>query len=511
MKRYIQACIAGILGLSFLVSTSYGQGDVPPQIIDLEVLIFRSETGDPFGTYFDPVPFDPATELAREADIVRLHLTIALPPDQNGGGGGGGGNEQDQGPFFLLQGLSVPLANYPSPEGPPLPDAGREFVTVRQGNTNYVENNGIAEFDIDFLIPPFLGRNQARLRVPPLINWDVRYICQVLLAGTQDPGCNFNLDAGLFAGGCNDPVTGFGFFIFVVEHPSLAPPNPPPFADAGPDLTVQVGGSATLDGSRTFDGYNVGFGSDATTVNDRDTLQFTWEWISGPERVDPIVRDPINEPAVAEANFNTVGTYVYRLTADDGVNDLPTQDSVTVNVVSAIPENRGPQARISAPAHAVVLGGIIQLDGTGSTDPDGDPLTFRWKQTNELGGPLSDTEIRNAFQPLSGLDSPVSTWQAVRTGTYYFRLIVSDGSEQDVAEVSVDVVSTGTAGIVVMRFDQNGETPISVPGRESTQTPDQTSDDTSSLAPFASPAACGVGLMPLAILPLAIGAMRRRR
>ncbi|MBL8881059.1 MAG: hypothetical protein JNG88_18240, partial [Phycisphaerales bacterium] len=410
------AIVAAILGLSLWGTNAKAQ-DLPPQLVDVDFFILRSLTGDPFGIFLDPVAFDPATELAREIDIVRIHITMQLPADQ-GGGGGGGGNQNDLGPYFNLQGLSFPLVNYPSPSGPPLPDSNDAFESVRQGGTNYTEGvNGIAEFDLDIRIPPFQGRNQARLRTPPLINWDVRYICQVLLSSSEDPGCNFDLEAGLFVGGCEEPVSGFGFLLFVIEHPSLTPPNPPPFADAGPDQTVQVGGSAILDGSRTFDGFNVGFGEAANTVFDRDQLDFSWEWISGPERVDPIVRDPTNAPAIAEVNLNTVGTYIYRLTVDDNVNALPTQDSVTINVVSAIPANRGPIASIVSPTSAVVLGGIIQLDGTGSTDPDGDPLTFRWRQTNELGGQLSDTEIRQAFQPLSGLDSPVSSWQAVRTGT----------------------------------------------------------------------------------------------
>lgn len=505
MMQEKRAAIAGILGLFLCVPVTFAQQE-PPQIIDVDSFILRNVTGEPFGFYLPEVPFDLNTELARETDIVRLRFTVQLPVVQ-GGGGGGGGNQQDQGPFYNLLGVSIPLAGYPAPLGPPLPDATTAFQSLRRAGTNFVENNGIATFNIDIYIPQFQGRNQARLL--GFIPWDVRYLCQILLSSTQDPGCNFNPQGLNFAGGCREPVSGITFPILVIEHPNLGPPNPPPFADAGPDQTVQVGNTAILDGSRTFDGFNVGFGDDATRVIDQDQLEFTWEWISGPERVEPIVRDPVNAPAIAEVNFNTVGVYVYRLTVDDGVNAFPTQDSVTINVVSVVPENRGPRARINGPSQAVIIGGIIQLDGTSSSDPDGNPLTFRWRQTNELGGSLSTTEIRTAFQPLSGLESPVSTWQAVRPGTYYFRLIVSDGQLQDVAETVVRVVSAGTAGVVVMRLDESGQTFLETPGLAATETV-VPGDSDDALSPMVAPGLCGFGLMPVALLPLALAAMRRR-
>jgi hypothetical protein len=54
------------------------------------------------------------------------------------------------------------------------------------------------------------------------------------------------------------------------------------------------------------------------------------------------------------------------------------------------------------------------LDGRSSSDPDGDALTYRWEQTSPA------------------LTSPVGTSSTVTltrgTGTYAFRLTVSDGS-----------------------------------------------------------------------------------
>lgn len=71
---------------------------------------------------------------------------------------------------------------------------------------------------------------------------------------------------------------------------------------------------------------------------------------------------------------------------------------------------------------------VIILDGTGSSDPDGDPLSFIWEQTDGPDVALSSTNIARPTLTVPDL------------GVYVFRLTVSDGrGGSDQAEVTVTV------------------------------------------------------------------------
>ena len=54
------------------------------------------------------------------------------------------------------------------------------------------------------------------------------------------------------------------------------------------------------------------------------------------------------------------------------------------------------------------------LDGSASSDPDGDALTYKWEQT---GGPT--VQLHDATQAVLSVDAPAN-------GTYSFRLTVTD-------------------------------------------------------------------------------------
>jgi hypothetical protein len=85
---------------------------------------------------------------------------------------------------------------------------------------------------------------------------------------------------------------------------------------------------------------------------------------------------------------------------------------VTVEVVAV---NLAPVA-YAGPDQISRLFGTYTLDGSGSFDPDGDAITFFWKQVD---GPAV---------ALSNPNGAVTSFQVTTTGDYIFELVVSDPS-----------------------------------------------------------------------------------
>ena len=409
------------------------------------------------------------------------------------------------------------------PDGPPIPQLFKTVsIFVPEANTTFTfsSNENMGEFfgaseesgitptqdfrygatpppaailTIQFAIPEFIGRSQSRLDPENPIDYDVAYLLRFSVSNESDP----EVDA--FGFSLSADINSISQFIFVIENPILADPNPPPFAEATSDRSIVAAGtSVLLDASRTFDGFNVGFGAGTPRVFERDDLEFSWEWISGPTRVDPVqtgVHDPL---ATVTLNVPTPDDgsdpYVFRVTVDDGKGGLPSNATVAIEVRENIPINNPPSSIITGPADPVTVGSLITLNGSQSADVDGDPLTYRWRQISELGETLTIDELRIAFQPISGLATSISTWQAVEPGTFYFRLLVNDGQFVTASTFSIEVIEAATAGVV----DNNA-------GVAADESAGSVFD---SLAPIVP--ACGAGLVPLAIVPLALVGWRRR-
>lgn len=125
----------------------------------------------------------------------------------------------------------------------------------------------------------------------------------------------------------------------------------------------------------------------------------------------------------------------FQLVVSDGNSNSP-PDTVDV-VVEDAGGNVAPVADAGADQTVVKLDEVT-LDGTGSSDPDGDALTYGWVQT---GGPsvnLSDTQ---GDQPW--FVAP----QVSEATTLSFELVVNDGefdSASDSVSVVVNPASAGT-------------------------------------------------------------------
>ena len=92
--------------------------------------------------------------------------------------------------------------------------------------------------------------------------------------------------------------------------------NQPPGVDAGPDQAVTLPAAASLDGTVTDDGL----------PNPPGAVTTTWSQVSGPGTVTFANPNAVD----TTASFSGAGTYVLRLTANDG--GAGASDTVTVTV-----------------------------------------------------------------------------------------------------------------------------------------------------------------------------------
>lgn len=192
--------------------------------------------------------------------------------------------------------------------------------------------------------------------------------------------------------------------------PADGPGTTPPVAHAGPDQTAIVGETVTLDGSASFD-------------VDGDALTFEWSQRAGP----PVQFDT---PSAASVSFQAAvpGTHEFTLTVSDG--SFFATDNVTVEVFDGEGNTR-PVAVITPDETVVGLAEEATLDGSQSTDAEGDTLSWSWRQ---VSGPTAT---------LVGQDTPVLTVSATNVGVVVVELVVSDGRLDSRPVQATVIVSDG--------------------------------------------------------------------
>jgi hypothetical protein len=180
------------------------------------------------------------------------------------------------------------------------------------------------------------------------------------------------------------------------------PPNQPPVVLTGAAQTITLPASNTiLDGSRSYD-------------PDGSISSYAWVLVSG---TGGSLATPSS--AFTKVSGLTEGTYIYKLTVTDNNDDSAfALDTIMVNPADTLPPvnilpvaNAGPDQTITAPSSTV------NLDGSGSYDPDGIISAYTWVL---ISGPGAVT-INN-----SNTGNPTVT--GLIPGVFLFQLTVTDSS-----------------------------------------------------------------------------------
>jgi len=206
--------------------------------------------------------------------------------------------------------------------------------------------------------------------------------------------------------------------------------NTVPVADAGPDQTVTEGDSVTLDGSGSSDA-------------DGDGLTYAWSFVSVP--VTSAVTDAsLSDPTAIGPMFTTdvVGDYVLQLIVNDGT-DPSLADTVTITA-EVLVLNTPPVAN-AGPDDTVTKGTLVQLDGSGSSDTEGSPLTYSWMLMSIPSGSAAMLSDPTAVNP---------TFTADLAGTYVAELIVHDGTDPSAPD-TVTITATNTIPVANANGDMN--------------------------------------------------------
>jgi PKD domain len=160
----------------------------------------------------------------------------------------------------------------------------------------------------------------------------------------------------------------------------------------------------------------------------------------------------------------------------------------------------------AGPDQAVNEGTLVTLDGSGSRDPDGEPLTtYQWTQV--AGDPVS----LNLADPAH----PTFTAPTVPRGgaTLTFELTVSDGSATSAPDsVNVSVKDVNHAPVAEAGDDQtvNEGVEVTLDGRSSTD-PDNDASPIAGTKQRARPSRCPTPRVPRPASPHHSWALRHRR
>ncbi|MDR4508329.1 MAG: PKD domain-containing protein [Candidatus Brocadiaceae bacterium] len=174
-----------------------------------------------------------------------------------------------------------------------------------------------------------------------------------------------------------------------------------PVAYAGPDQTVN--GVISLDGSGSFDANG-------------DPLTYRWTVLSKPLESLAVLDNPTDVMPTLITDVS--GDFIVGLVVHDGLGNSAS-DKVVISVGDV------PPLADAGPDQPVTIGETVSLDGSGSSDANGDALTYKW------------TLVSRPFGSNAALDNPTimaPVFTADVVGDYVAMLIVHDGKRDSLSD-----------------------------------------------------------------------------
>jgi hypothetical protein len=190
--------------------------------------------------------------------------------------------------------------------------------------------------------------------------------------------------------------------------------NAAPVANAGAAQSVTTASVVTLNGTGSTDANN-------------DTLTYRWTLAFRPTNSTATLSSATAPSPTFTADLS--GIYLANLIVNDGKVDSSNVGTVAVSAAAA---NSAPMANAGTAQTVTRVGGTITftLNGTGSSDANGDTLTYKWTIAYQ---PSTSTAT------LSSSTGASPTITATVAGIYVFNLVVNDGKVDSSAVSSVSV------------------------------------------------------------------------
>ncbi len=228
--------------------------------------------------------------------------------------------------------------------------------------------------------------------------------------------------------------------------PPSAPSNNAPVAVAGEDFTQALASSGTqLDGSGSSDA-------------DGDTLSYSWSITSQPAGASA----SFDNASAAQPRLQTLvpGVYQIELRVSDG------RGGSSTDTVEADLTNDDPVLNLAPIQSSIAVGIPLALDATGSSDPNGQPLSYTWTVTSAPAdsrllptftgpAPLIELDAEGDFDftlEVSDGYASVSDSFAITASTYY-EAILEDGFDQVVMSATRSLVEPSSLNALGARLN----------------------------------------------------------
>lgn len=169
---------------------------------------------------------------------------------------------------------------------------------------------------------------------------------------------------------------------------------------------------------------------------DGDTLTYAWEQTSPASPAGTFSSTSAARPTWTAPDVRTSGTFTLRVTVSDGRGGS-VQNTVAVSVQA---ENRPPEVSAGITGPDTLTAGTIGTFSISATDPDGDSLTYSWKQESPA---VQGTWVGDSTRASAEWYSPVMPGPAF----FILSVSVTDGRSDPVVQsmrVSVTVPRYGT-------------------------------------------------------------------